>query len=100
MSFKLNKKMDNFDLKKYIIEGRIHEDEDEEGFWFNDIITKGKEFIFNKYPEYKEYELSGMGPGDGETYVNLSLEDIEEVQFKVFFNENEDVTEVEITNIV
>ena len=88
-------------FRKYLAEGKIFENEDEdEGFWFDDIISKGQEFIFNEYPEYKEYELSGMGPGDGETYVNLSLENVEEVQFKVFFDENEDVTEVEIINIV
>ena len=91
--------MDNFNLKKYLAEGRLlkefdtPDDGDVTG-WYWPIADQAMEILKK---ENEGISLGAVGDGDRETYIGITVDypNGSEERFNVYFDENEKVTNIE-----
>jgi hypothetical protein len=101
--------MDNFDLKKYLAEGKllkesVNENVPDDGDvygWYWPIADKAMERL-KKDSKYSGTSLGAVGSGDGSTYISITVDfpSGSEEHFDVFFDGeegNEQVTNIEST---
>ena len=87
------------ELVKDALKRPIKEDEFDKPVWYDPIADEAMRRL-QQHHKWKDYELSGLGPGDSETYMDMAIwnsktKDTTEYSFKVYFDENEKIHKIE-----